>query len=126
MEQTSVGLPVAWAQGHVYVGVPPLYKLEAGRKSQYCYTEEERKAATADLAPGSYHVQRFKVPQQGLPLYRHCIATVPQACYVSPTPTLTMMRAVLLSQLSTPLSSGASLGPALLPPALTACRAWVR
>ncbi len=49
-------------QGHVYVGVPPLYKLDLGRgKSQYCYTEEELRAATAQLAPGSYHVQRFKV-----------------------------------------------------------------
>ena len=28
---------------------------------QYCYTEAELKAATAQLAPGSYHVQRFKV-----------------------------------------------------------------
>lgn len=28
---------------------------------QYCYTEEDLKAATAQLAPGSYHVQRFKV-----------------------------------------------------------------
>jgi DNA gyrase/topoisomerase IV subunit B len=47
-------------QGYVYVGVPPLYKLEVGRRSQYCYTEEELKAATAELAQGSYHVQRFK------------------------------------------------------------------
>jgi hypothetical protein len=48
-------------QGYVYVGVPPLYKLEVGRTAQYCYTEEELKAATAGLAQGSYHVQRFKV-----------------------------------------------------------------
>ena len=45
----------------MFVGVPPLYKLEVGRKSQYCYDEAELAAATADLAPGSYHVQRFKV-----------------------------------------------------------------
>lgn len=51
----------------MYVGVPPLYKLDMGRgKSQYCYTEEERKAATAKLAPGSYHVQRFKVGHAGV------------------------------------------------------------
>lgn len=43
------------------MGVPPLYKLEVGRRSQYCYTEEELKAAVKDLAPGSYHMQRFKV-----------------------------------------------------------------
>ncbi|KAI3431387.1 hypothetical protein D9Q98_004441 [Chlorella vulgaris] len=56
-------------KGHIYVGVPPLYKLEVGRRSQYCYTEEELKAAVKDLAPGSYHMQRFKglgemMPQQ--------------------------------------------------------------
>lgn len=52
-------------QGHVYVGVPPLYKLEVGRQSQYCYTEEELSAATAGLAPGSYTMQRFKVCDEG-------------------------------------------------------------
>ena len=45
----------------MYVGVPPLYKLEVGKKAVYCYNEEELKAARADLAPGSYHIQRFKV-----------------------------------------------------------------
>lgn len=43
------------------MGVPPLYKLEVGRTAQYCYTDEELRAATAGLAQGSYHVQRFKV-----------------------------------------------------------------
>ena len=57
----SLSSPSLFWQGHVYVGVPPLYKLEMGRRSQYCYTEEERTAATAQLTPGSYHVQRFKV-----------------------------------------------------------------
>lgn len=50
--------------GHVYVGVPPLYKLEHGRKSQYCYDEEELTEKTANMAPGSYTVQRFKVGLQ--------------------------------------------------------------
>jgi hypothetical protein len=45
----------------VYVVVPPLYKLDIGRKSSYCYTEEELKSAIAGLAPGSYSMQRFKV-----------------------------------------------------------------
>ncbi|EFN53908.1 hypothetical protein CHLNCDRAFT_48978 [Chlorella variabilis] len=47
-------------KGHVYVGVPPLYKLDVGRRAQYCYTEEELKAALAELAPCSYTMQRFK------------------------------------------------------------------
>jgi DNA gyrase subunit B len=48
-------------EGHVYVGVPPLYKLEVGRKSQYCYDEAELAEKTRGLAPGSYSIQRFKV-----------------------------------------------------------------
>jgi DNA gyrase/topoisomerase IV subunit B len=45
----------------VYVGVPPLYKLEVGRKSQYCYDEAELAEKTQGLTPGSYSIQRFKV-----------------------------------------------------------------
>jgi len=50
-------------QGKVYVGVPPLYKLELsgrGGKKMYCFTEEELKAETAGLVQGTYNVQRFK------------------------------------------------------------------
>eukprot|EP00208_Stichococcus_sp_RCC1054_P002844 CAMPEP_0206138648 /NCGR_PEP_ID=MMETSP1473-20131121/3463_1 /ASSEMBLY_ACC=CAM_ASM_001109 /TAXON_ID=1461547 /ORGANISM="Stichococcus sp, Strain RCC1054" /LENGTH=763 /DNA_ID=CAMNT_0053532137 /DNA_START=195 /DNA_END=2486 /DNA_ORIENTATION=+ len=48
--------------GHVYVGVPPLYKVETGSKKKpvYCYDEGQLAATTADLAPGSYTIQRFK------------------------------------------------------------------
>ena len=46
--------------GHIYVGVPPLYKLEAGKKAQYCYDEAELHKMTAGMAPGSYTIQRFK------------------------------------------------------------------
>ncbi len=47
--------------GHIYVGVPPLYKLDIGRKSQYCYDEEELQREIKGRAPGSYQIQRFKV-----------------------------------------------------------------
>lgn len=50
--------------GHVYVGVPPLYKVEAGRKAQYCYDDAELAEKTQGLAPGSYTLQRFKVRRQ--------------------------------------------------------------
>ncbi|CAL8470140.1 g9682 [Coccomyxa elongata] len=47
-------------KGHVYVGVPPLYKLEVGRTSQYLYSDAELAARTQGLSQGSYTVQRFK------------------------------------------------------------------
>lgn len=49
-------------KGHIYVGVPPLYKLERGRAAaEYLYNEAELGRRTQGLAQGSYNVQRFKV-----------------------------------------------------------------
>jgi DNA gyrase subunit B len=48
-------------KGNIYVAVPPLYKLEAGRSSKYLYNDADLAAHTQGLAQGSYHVQRFKV-----------------------------------------------------------------
>lgn len=55
---------VAPQAGHVYVGVPPLYKVETGPrgKPRYCYDEASLAATTSSLNPGSYTLQRFKVP----------------------------------------------------------------
>ncbi|KAK9808822.1 hypothetical protein WJX72_004299 [[Myrmecia] bisecta] len=47
-------------QGHVYVGVPPLYKVEANRKATYCYNEADLQAFVAGRPPGSFSIQRFK------------------------------------------------------------------
>lgn len=49
-------------KGHIYVGVPPLYKLEVGRSSQYLYSDAELAGRTQGLSQGSFTVQRFKVP----------------------------------------------------------------
>ena len=50
-----------FVQGHVYVGMPPLYKLEVGRKAHYCYDDAQLQQRLKGLAPGSFHIQRFKV-----------------------------------------------------------------
>lgn len=60
-------------EGHVYVGVPPLYKLEIGKKAHYCYDDQELQDMTQGLASGSYSIQRFKVEHftlQGRQLYQ--------------------------------------------------------
>jgi DNA gyrase subunit B len=57
--------------GRVFVGVPPLYKVDplrggggggkgSSKSSVYCYDDADLTAALADRAPGSYHIQRFK------------------------------------------------------------------
>ena len=62
--------PELFEMGHVYVGVPPLYKLTSGRSSAYYYDEGEMRNAVAALGEGAnYTLQRFKglgemMPQQ--------------------------------------------------------------
>jgi DNA gyrase subunit B len=57
-------------QGYIYIGCPPLYKLERGKNSQYCYSDRELQAAISLFpANANYNIQRFKglgemMPQQ--------------------------------------------------------------
>eukprot|EP00241_Pyramimonas_parkeae_P003784 CAMPEP_0114232996 /NCGR_PEP_ID=MMETSP0058-20121206/4915_1 /TAXON_ID=36894 /ORGANISM="Pyramimonas parkeae, CCMP726" /LENGTH=691 /DNA_ID=CAMNT_0001344529 /DNA_START=396 /DNA_END=2471 /DNA_ORIENTATION=- len=59
-----------FTHGHVYFGVPPLYKVEAGKKIKYCYDEAGLPATLAEFGPNqSPNIQRFKglgemMPQQ--------------------------------------------------------------
>lgn len=50
--------------GHIYVGMPPLYRLEIGsgakKVTTYCKSEEDLTQATEGLEPDSYTIQRFK------------------------------------------------------------------
>ncbi len=50
--------------GYVYIALPPLYLLKRGKDERYCWTEEERKIMTADMAKDgredSVGVQRYK------------------------------------------------------------------
>ena len=45
--------------GHVYMGLPPLYKVQRGEKCLYCYNDEELRVATKSLGKG-YAIQRYK------------------------------------------------------------------
>jgi DNA gyrase subunit B len=57
-------------QGYVYIACPPLYKIERGRTSQYCYSDREREQIVASFPENAkYDIQRFKglgemMPQQ--------------------------------------------------------------
>jgi DNA gyrase subunit B len=50
--------------GHIYVGMPPLYRLELGsgakKITKYCNSEEDLIQATEGLDSSAYTIQRFK------------------------------------------------------------------
>ena len=47
------------SEGHVYIGMPPLYKCAKGSETLYCYDDNELNAATKKLGRG-YTLQRYK------------------------------------------------------------------
>jgi DNA gyrase subunit B len=57
-------------QGFIYIGCPPLYKLERGKQVQYCYADRDLQVAISNLPENAnYNIQRFKglgemMPQQ--------------------------------------------------------------
>jgi DNA gyrase subunit B len=57
-------------RGYIYIGCPPLYKVERGKNAQYCYSDRDLQALIATFpANANYNIQRFKglgemMPQQ--------------------------------------------------------------
>ena len=45
--------------GHVFIGMPPLYRAAKGNQTIYCYDDKELASATAKLGRG-YTLQRYK------------------------------------------------------------------
>ena len=46
-------------EGHVYMGMPPLYKIQKGDNSIYCYDDKELNEAMKNVGKG-YTLQRYK------------------------------------------------------------------
>ena len=46
-------------EGHVYMGMPPLYKVQKGEKATYCYDDKELNEVMKSVGKG-YTLQRYK------------------------------------------------------------------
>ncbi|KAF9595025.1 hypothetical protein IFM89_036043 [Coptis chinensis] len=56
-------------EGCIYVGVPPLYKVERGKQAHYCYDEAQLKTLQSTFpSNASYNIQRFKGLGEMMPL----------------------------------------------------------
>ena len=47
-------------QGHLYIAMPPLYKIECGREGEYAWTEEDRKNLLEKFRGKQTKTQRYK------------------------------------------------------------------
>ncbi len=53
-------MPQLIEEGHLYLALPPLYRLAHDRQVRYMYSEAEKDAAVASLAGRRYSLQRYK------------------------------------------------------------------
>jgi DNA gyrase subunit B len=47
-------------EGHLFIALPPLYRITVGKEMRYVYTEEAKDAAVADLKGKKVALQRYK------------------------------------------------------------------
>lgn len=53
-------LPEVVTNGHLYIAMPPLYKVEHGKNTKYFYTDEEKDEYLSTLNGTKVNVQRYK------------------------------------------------------------------
>lgn len=53
-------LPEIIANNHLYVALPPLYKIEAGKDEHYLYSDQERDQLISSMNGQKYSIQRYK------------------------------------------------------------------
>ncbi|MFA6250578.1 MAG: DNA gyrase subunit B [Candidatus Shapirobacteria bacterium] len=46
--------------GHVYIAMPPLYRIKHGKETQYVYTEEEKEVYLKKIGDIKFDIQRYK------------------------------------------------------------------
>lgn len=47
-------------EGHIYVALPPLYRISQGKKERYVYSDEEKNKYIKELGEGNYKINRYK------------------------------------------------------------------
>ena len=50
---------VVLENGHIYLAMPPLYKVHDGKRQKYAYSDEELNAKVSQIN-GRYNIQRYK------------------------------------------------------------------
>lgn len=53
-------MPKLIEEGHVFLALPPLYKLSRGRTEEYAYSDEQLQDMINDLGSDNYSIQRYK------------------------------------------------------------------